>query len=437
MTSETTISSDGVLDLREFHAGTLAIVTSDGGLLDIRAIVLEVEIRQDMYLGYMNGTIAVVDGTDLISQHNIHGGEYVFVNFRDPLTKRDLIKTFRIYKISGRSLLNNNNQKYLIHIVSEEMFNSNTKRISKAYKGARISDIASDVMINYMNIPESKVNIDPTTEPVDLILPSIRPTECMNFLASRAFADNDKYCYFFYENLNGYNFKSLHRLYDVASINESTPYQLQAKSVDKSPELDTWSIDAFTVKKDFDTITGSNVGAYAYRFLGLDLFHNQFVIDDVSAKDIPKLYENVQMDNQIDMGGKHLFEKYDSYQLVYPRTEKTKTEPNPNRSEVWLKRVMSMGLMNNHIVEIVVPGNFNLTAGCIVSVDFMHMIAPTEKDMRDSTKSGKYFVTAVNHRFDIQNSKYDTVFLMTRDSVPEPAAYDPDLLKKVRKMENE
>jgi hypothetical protein len=298
-------------------------------------------------------------------------------------------------------------------------------KISKAYKSTTISDVATDIMKNYLDIPADRIIVDPTTDPVDLIIPNFRPTEALNWLASRAFDGKDA-CFFFYENLNGYNFRSIQSIYRDGTVIK-VPFKFEQKSVDKQIGMDKYAIDSFEAKRDFDTIKVISTGGTGMKLLGVDLFNQELKTNEYGMDDLSTLYKNPALTNP-KAKGKSLFDHSDTYFLTALQTDN-------NYIESWIKRIMHLATLSNNLLELVLPGSVRLQAGTLVNLKFPYAGTPAEGDMWDKRKGGKYLIIAVNHKFDLVNHKFDTILLVSRDSVPEALpTLDAKLPEKVIKI---
>ena len=427
-------TDDTYVNSRDFRIKDILLINSEGKPTSIVNLVMEVQVRQDLYLGFINGELLITDAIDLYSQMAFHGNEYIFIHLEEPQQQVLIRKAFRIYKIGNRVNIQNNAQRYIIYFVSDELVTSNTKKISKAYKSSTISEIAKDILLNHLMVPENKIDIDESSGMMNIIIPNYRPSEALNWLATRAFNDQDT-CYFFYEDLEGFKFKSLQNLFQQPTINKN-PFVLQNKMVTKDVSVDKLSIDYFESKRDFDVLSTVSSGGYALKVLGVDLFYQNLNKNEFGIDGIKKLYENPAMSNPKDDTGKPLFERYDTHYLTYLQAEKTLTDEK-NYSETWLKRIMTLASLNNSLMELAIPGDINLQVGKIVDLLFPYTITPSESDMWDKRKSGKYLIIAVNHKFDIINHLFNSMIMVTRDSIPEALPpLDADLPAKIAKLNN-
>lgn len=396
------LKSDGNVDSRDFRVISVSIIASDSTQIEVGSMVAEVQIRQDMYLGFMSGELYITDGNDLISRMGIHGGEYMFLHFSVPEQKLELKKAFRIYKITNRKP-SDASQKYNILFVSDELFTSHTKKISKAYKDMTISGIAQEIMVNELGLPPNKIFIDETSSPVSLIIPQWRPVEALNWLTTRA-PDAQSSCYFFFENLEGFHFRSLQSIYKKGTIIK-VPFTLENKRGEKQLDMDKFAIDAYESKKDFDVLSTVGSGGYAMGLLSVDPISQSHVTRGYNIGGIKKIYEYPPMSNS-----GNLFEKPSTHFMTYLQTD---------GMEEWIKHAMAHSILNNSLVEITVPGNMGILVGTMLNLRIPYSIPPADGDIWDKKKTGKYLVIACNHKFDLVNHTFNSLVWLARDSQPE------------------
>ena len=428
------LPDDKYVDTRDFRVKAIQLISADGSFRDITHLVMEIQVRQDLYLGFMSGDMLVTDAIDLHTLAALHGNEYLYVHIEEPSQSISINKAFRVYKVSDRITVLNSAARYLIHFTSDELVLSNLKKVSKAYKDSKISDIAQDIMANYLLIGSSKITVDETSQPVDVVIPNWRPAEALNWLASRAFSP-DNTCWFFYENLEGFNFRSLQSLYKEPNPIK-VPFVFENKGFAKSLDMDKYAIDSFIALKDFDILESSSQGGFGMRLMGLDPFHRTFITTDYSLSEVPKLFKNEAFANPV-IDSTPLYDSGDSHYMTYLDSSSTSTEKESGTKN-WLKRIQSLAALNSNLSEVVVPGNIRIQAGSLVSIRYPYTVTPKEGvDMWDKRKSGKYLVVAVNHKFELVNHRFQTIFMTARDSMPESLP-PPDITvnDKIRKINN-
>lgn len=414
------LKQDQHVDSKDFRVHSINLIGASGVSQDITSMVLEVQIRQDMYLGFMSGEIIVTDAIDIHSTMGLHGSEYLHIHITEPQKSISFNKAFRIYKVGNRMpIQSGSSQRYIIYFTSDEMLISNSMKINKAYKDSTISSVVVDILVSFLKVPTNRLIVDPTSEPVSLIIPRLRPVEAINWLASRAF-NRDQVCWFFYENLDGFNFRSVQAMYADPPVFQNV-YTLENKSGEKDIQADKYSIDDYESKRDFDALMQSSSGGYSMALTTLDMVTQKYEKNEYGLDSLPTMFQNPNMSNP-----KNLFAKTDSHNLTYLNTMNISS---------WIRRVMSLSALNSAITEITVPGNVHLQAGRTVNIRVPYSTIPSESSMWDTRKSGKYLILAVNHKFDLLNHRYTSILLLGRDSVPEPLpAYDPKLPDKIAKL---
>lgn len=415
------ISSDKHVDTADFRTRSILHISAEGVGRDITNLVLEVQIRQDMYLGFMSGEMLVVDGIDLHTRAAMHGNEYIFLHFTEPEQQVSIKKAFRIYKLGSKHPSTSGGQRYIIYFASPEMFESSQTLISKSYKSTKLSDIAKEIIKNYLKAEDDRIIVDDTDDSQDVIIPYMRPAEALNWLASRSYTSESP-CFMFYENLDGFNFRSLASIYKDGT-RVKVPFVFEQKAGAPQIAMDKYTIDAIESKKDFDSLSTLTNGGVALALIGIDPATQSHVKNTYGQNTVPTLYPAPSMTNP-----EHLFGKTDSYQLTYLQNPST-------RSENWVKRVMSLAILNNSQLQVVVPGNVRLQVGTLMSLRIPYATLPSEGDIWDKRKSGKYLIIAANHKFDLTSHRFNTVLLLARDSMSE-ALPPPDnqLPEKIRKM---
>ena len=98
------------------------------------------QLRQDIYLGFMSGEIMIQDAIGLYSTVKFHGNEYVYFQIKEPEQKTSIKKAFRVYKVGNRDNTQNSSSRYVVYLVSDELVLSQNIRVSTA--GRRTGEMA-------------------------------------------------------------------------------------------------------------------------------------------------------------------------------------------------------------------------------------------------------------------------------------------------------
>jgi hypothetical protein len=165
----------------------------------------------------MSGNILIKDSIGLSKRLLFDGSEFLDIDISksDESSGTNIVKTFRIFKQSDRSNVNQTSEVYILHFVSEEMIYSEQQKISQSYTGI-YSDIATSVLIDYLKVPKNKIGvIEPTKGINSSIVPLLSPIDTLNWLTKRSISQNDLADFLFFENKLGFNFVSLSNLFSI------------------------------------------------------------------------------------------------------------------------------------------------------------------------------------------------------------------------------
>ena len=246
----------GMYGSKDYEIQSLELINSGGQSIDLRSIFVELQIFQDIYSSVMNGNIVVTDGNDVFSNFYFVGNEYLRIKIDKPGLGRPLERMFRVYKSSDRHPQNDSGQMYTLHFCSDELISSNQILVSKSYKSSKVKDVVSDILVKELNIDSSRIyKLENSSGNFDFIIPNYRPFEAIQWVTGRAY-DQKKFCYFFFENKNGFNLTSMQTLIKQKPY-KTIKYEL--KNVDRDPANNKDSIDKFEILTDFDMLN-SKIG---------------------------------------------------------------------------------------------------------------------------------------------------------------------------------
>lgn len=434
------MSDPGVVNSKDYDIKVLDLINSGGQVVDLRKVFVELQIYQDIYASVMSGNIVINDGHDIFSNFYLCGNEYLQISIDKPTLDKPLEKIFRVYKTTSRAPSSDSGQVYILHFCSEEMIHSNSKLVSKGYKSQTTSDVIVDLLANELKIDSSKVGIIEKTSGVyDLVIPGYRPLEAVQWVTSRSYDASNKYCYFFYENRDGYNFRSYN------SLIKQKPYKklkYELKTVDQDPAVNKDSIDKFTIKNDFDILMSLSNGSFASRLLTVDIFDQSFDTTNYSLESVESAgnllnkYKPINALKNAD--NRPITQSYDSYFLTYVE-QNDNSNKRENEIVKWLmQRTLHMSLMHNFKIEIIIPGDIFLKAGDIVEYEFPKFEGGSKEGKAlDEYRTGKYLVSSVNHKFTSGDmSSFESIVELVSDSVSKqiPAAKE-GLNKVVKKVQ--
>jgi hypothetical protein len=410
------MSDNGLYGSKDYDIKSLELINSGGQTVDLRNIFLEMQIYQDIYATVMNGNILINDGNDVFKNFYMCGNEYLKISIDKPGLNLPLERLFRVYKITDRRPSSDSGQVYVLHFCADELISSESLLVSKSYKSVKIRDIVSDILINELKVDQNRIaNLENTSGSFDLIVPGYRPFEAIQWATARGY-DQKKFCYFFFENKNGFNLTSLQTLLKQKAY-KKLKYEL--KNVDRDPAINKDSIDKFRIINDFDMITSISNGSFSSRLLTIDIVSQKFNNIDYSllqAEGQGNLLNKYKPVNSFkNSQNQTLFNSPNSFFRTYLSINDTASEKSNDVERWMMPRAMHMSLLNHFKIEIVIPGDIILKAGDVVEYEFPSFESADSGGKKlDEYRTGKYLVTSINHKFNADT--FESVVELVSDS---------------------
>lgn len=293
-----------------------------------------------------------------------------------------------------------NRESFALALTSKLSVQNETTLISKTYTG-KISDNVRKILREELRVPTNrKIFIDDTKFSYDFYGANNHPFKVLLTLASRSVpADGKDPGYFFYETVDGINFKS------ISSLISAKPKETYVRnSVLRSDDDNDFKILSLKPFKNQNTINALRSGVYSSR----NIFFN------------PRTFEYSE---KIIRLSDEKMEKYLGKQIDIPENFNTFTRThyhildiaslNPavgvnvnNDPKDWqAKSTMRYNLLFTQGLNIVVPCNPNLKAGDVIECLFQKVTLDNiNLGAYDEHQSGKYLIAHLCHSFDPQRS---------------------------------
>ena len=253
----------------QFKIKDISII-SKFGKFDISSLFVELNIFDSVLMPCMSGNIAVKDSVGLSKRLLFDGSEYLTVNISksNEIDVTTILKSFRIYKQTNRTNVNQNTEIYVLHFVSEELIYSEQQKINQYYSGT-YDKIVISVLKNYLKVPNKKIGIVEKPKGIhSSIVPLLTPFETVQWLSKRAVNVNDKANFLFFENKVGFNFVSLSTLISSGPI---LKINFNVKNLNDSVASEFLGIRDFNFTVAFDFLENIRNGFFANKFIGFDV----------------------------------------------------------------------------------------------------------------------------------------------------------------------
>ena len=408
--------------------------------LSIRSLVQEISIYESIDGKFLSGDMTLLDGTNAIQTLPITGFERVEFFFRTPGTDKGFdfsVKTGHpmfVYSLKNRSGTGPRAQIYTLKFISQEAIRNHQTRVSKAFTG-NIDQMVVDICVNYWKTKKD-ILVEDTKSNHKFVMPRVKPSKAIESLRKNARSLHyENSGFLFYENGNGFNFKSYEGLFckkDGTPRSVKAYYSPKVKNVGESPIYDLQSVERFDIIQQFDTLNNTANGVYSSRLITHDLYNKTFEETDFNYnKEYPK-QNHLEQDTN---GGKRddngilpyfNFDNGDTFGsknegVVYYQSETSKvhdTHELPGSKNILQKRISQHIAINSLMIEIQAPGTTELNVGDIIHFSLPKYAPYSKNDSKDQDKylTGRYLISAARHHVSTLNKRHTLVLELIKDS---------------------
>ena len=441
--------TSGLLTADDFYLEKINIITPKN-IVNIKSVFVELSYYEDIFRGTVSGHVLINDSISMIDRLGLSGNDYLELNFRKSKTAdvQGISKYFRIYRVGERILNNSETESYALHFCSEELFLSEQTKVSKAYGGKTIEEIVIDILKNHMKINEKYLITDETEGLYDFVIPYKKPFDAINWLATYAIPTENKTVkgadFVFFENTDGFNFRSLQSLFERVVYNSYIYSQKNLGNAQINGKISNYlgrdfkTIKSYTFLDTFDTLYGTVSGAFSNRLITIDPLTRRYYdtkfdyVNDYQNK-LNNSKKNSLINNAQNRLGKTANQNYDSVLKVMVSNKDQKTAKgiknieseyavaNDIRAEKYVPyRTAQLALSHYVRIKLTISGDPNLTVGTTINVELPSSASNKDgsglnEGLTDQQYSGKYLITSVRHIISSQ-MKYETVLEVVRDS---------------------
>lgn len=435
MENNNIVESSGAYYPQDFSLKTLNLLTAGGQRFELKKLLVEMSYYEDIYSFVTSGYITLLDAQGFIERLQLTGNEFIEIDFGKVKTgSNDTNQMFRVYKLGNRVPSGNmNSEVYTLFFCSEELMLSEQIKISKSFKGTKISDIISNILTDKLKVTSKQIEkIEETSGVYDFIIPKLKPFEAISWLsnyarpkATGAFGSD----MLFFETKNGFNFRSLQSLFKQEIY---TTYKHEPKNLDDKTQTfqeKTINVLDYQISKPYDMLNEINSGTLSNRLISIDPLTRSYNVTDFDyskfknqAKTLNDGAPTNELKNRL---GKTENNSYDGVLKVSTGNSLQQNIPYIKEKQGVAKdvfvesyipnRTAQISLANYTTIKATIPGDPGITAGRTVQFNLLSL-APSDKKELDDFYSGKYLVTAVRHIITSAGS-YQTVLELSKDSV--------------------
>jgi hypothetical protein len=397
--------------------GIISQCTINGA--DIRSLVSKLDYFESIYETATSANISINDGSGFHQSAKLKGSEDVELGFgnREGSTIRMKFKTGII---GDRTRVKDNQDYYELTCVPQELLDNNSKEISKAYTGEKLSEMVKkwheDYTKDSSTIKKELATNEESEGTASYYGTGRSPVTAIRWAAKEAKSGKAKASnYVYYQDRDGYHFKTID-----AMLSEGDKYTLSYTSQNiggagSDPQL---NIIAFEQQKDFNTVDS--------RFNGADSDH-WYYFDPTTGKTGGGSKRDGSGDTS-HTGKKQITQKQTTARgerfnfVIAPGTSKSKFRDARDKTISENKRTVhehganssAAAQLDNLVMHVRVPGNTEYKPGIKVKLN----IPANQEEGELDNRSGSFLVTSIRHVLykDGKDTKYECVLECKSDS---------------------
>ena len=445
------------------------LITSAGLTINLSSSILEINIFEDIYSNALKGSILCFDTNSLITNTQILGQDYLRLKITTPgFESNDHEKcldftdnVFSVYKIGARNDASTNSEVFELSFMSPEALTNLRKRVSKSLTGSPSEIFETLMKSDYSINTGKKLYVEQSSGVRKYVVPNVHPYQFIQSLMEEAVsADTQSPFYLFFENTNGYHFRTLQSLYNQdtkADFNLGDPGELQdVGSKVKDIEKEFRTIIADDSNNNSDMLKNIVSGLLANKLRTVDIFNKEITSKDHNYFDDYKKFDRIEgsdsgrdnpiyNDAPIEEDGSRISDYPDTNIHLIPyqvdkdtggdplhynsQTESySYTAPTDKDSVQFLKGKM-VELATTLSRNIKVNGHTAIACGDTVNISKPDSTAK-DNGFLDELETGKYLITAARHIFSTINNKHEIVMTCNKDSHPKAKKTDGSIVRE-------
>ena len=297
--------------------------------------------------------------------------------------------------------------------------NENTNVYEKYYNS--ISDSVQKILVDKLGVPTERIFKDKTKNSEAFQGFGERPFDLITILARMSIPETGSPGYFFYETIDGFNFKSIDKLLK-ADVKGTAAYIYS--DVGTYCNASNFRILNYDPPQETDFLSQIRSGVYDTELITFDVSTFTFKREELklSEKIQPTVGSNeLPESNQSsdkNQHGRTIFNIVDSGNNEAGISTNINNDPKD-----WVSSILRYNSLMFHSCSIVVPCNLELRAGDLITCEFPKLTQDPSQGVSDEKISGKYLILHLSHKFTSNGQTGSTTHItMVRDT---HGAYSP------------
>ena len=344
-------------------------------------------------------TITFIDVDQVLGRKGITGGEFINLTIKDgDIDKFKITDDHKMMLNSVRDMGTETNKQFAtLEFVSVETIINETARVTKKFTG-NVANIVEELLVSDKKGIQTKKKLekDQAANSYSFIGNLKRPIDTIQWLCPKTQSSKTNFGFLFYENLDGYHFKSIEKLL------KQDPIQYSYTDKPDDPNIGPFKILQNQLNQTNDIGMNCRMGMYANRTIYVDI-ENQtneevdFKITDLDLKKPVKLLDGIE-----DFPTR-LMLRVNDFGVAQVGAAKSDVQPLSELAVYQNKSYIRNNLLFSQSLSIAIPLNTTLRAGFMIDVKLPlkkgEGETPTDSSGNDKTNdpSGRYLISELRH----------------------------------------
>lgn len=370
---------------------TLSLQTIEGQTIDLLENFVSINVYEDIFATFLTGKLVLIDTVDLAQTIPIVGGELVTLTYKnsDSVNVRHL--RFVVFKMNPQLITKdtmNSVRSCELMLISEEAVVDGLSSISRRFNDIG-SNIVEDIVYNYLQSVKP-IEIQSTANEIDFYSNFWRPSRAIQYITSRSQTETDLDM-LFYEDMDGFKFKSLSSLLNGDSIGGTLYFDIT--NIDNLG--DPSNIRSHIMSQNFDIVEEASRGAFGETVYQIDPERYGFTMQKQTRHDSTQY--SVSLGNNVTYADDHNSD-VNVVSITY------------NNGTIASSRRMLIENLSRYNWVVKLNGDSSRVVGSIFKVRFPNAVTRSEKINR--LFDGNWIATRINHEIHVDGTLIQKINLV-------------------------
>ena len=344
-------------------------------------------------------TLTFIDVDQVLGRKGITGGEFINLTIQDgEVDKFKITDDHKMMLNSVRNMGTETNKQFAtLEFISTETIVNETARVTKKFTG-NVANIVEELLVSDKKgiQTEKKLEKDQAANSYSFIGNLKRPIDTIQWLCPKTQSSKTNFGFLFYENLDGYHFKSIENLL------KQDPIEYTYTDKPDDPNIGPFKILQNNLNQTNDIGMNCRMGMYANRTIYIDIENqtNQEVDFKITELDLKK---PVKLLDGIEDFPTRLMLRVNDFGVAQVGAAKSDVQPLSELAVYQNKSYIRNNLLFSQSLSIAIPLNTTLRVGKTIDIKLPLKKgdgeSPTDSTGNDKTNdpSGKYLISELRH----------------------------------------